>query len=178
MRDFVAIDFETANRNGSSICSMGAVIVRDGRRCDDFYSLVRPAPNYYSRFTAAIHGLTRADTDAADHFPEVWQRFAPRIGGLPLVAHNARFDEWCLRSAFEYYGLEYPDYRFACTLIASRRLLRGLPNYQLQTVSEACGYSLKDHHHALADAEACARIAVRLSELDGGTIFAPRLSTK
>ena len=68
MRDFVAIDFETANRNGSSICSMGAVIVRDGRRCDDFYSLVRPAPNYYSRFTTAIHGLTRADTDAADHF--------------------------------------------------------------------------------------------------------------
>ena len=34
-----------------------------------------------------------------------------------------------------------------------------LPNHQLHTVSEYCGYHLANHHHALADAEACAWIA-------------------
>ena len=61
-----------------------------------------------------------------------------------------------------HYGLPYPDYRFLCTLSASRRRIKGLPNYQLHTVSAACGYLLERHHHALADAEACAEIALRL----------------
>ena len=30
MRDFAAIDFETANNERSSVCSVGIVIVRDG----------------------------------------------------------------------------------------------------------------------------------------------------
>ncbi|MDY5119564.1 MAG: exonuclease, partial [Muribaculaceae bacterium] len=30
------------------------------------------------------------------------------------------------------------------------------------TVAAACGYCLENHHHALADAEACAQIAIEL----------------
>ena len=36
MKDFAAIDFETANGNRSSVCSVGLVIVRDGRVTDRF----------------------------------------------------------------------------------------------------------------------------------------------
>jgi DNA polymerase-3 subunit epsilon len=28
-----------------------------------------------------------------------------------------------------------------------------LPNHQLHTVAERCGYHLENHHHALADAK-------------------------
>ena len=35
-----------------------------------------------------------------------------------------------------------------------------LPNHQLHTVAARCGYDLTNHHHALADAEACAQIAL------------------
>ena len=57
--------------------------------------------------------------------------------------------------------MDYPDYEFHDTLSASRRFLgKGLPNHQLQTVAAACGYDLTNHHHALADAEACAYIAM------------------
>ena len=34
MRDFAAIDFETANEQPSSVCSVGVVIVRDGEIVD------------------------------------------------------------------------------------------------------------------------------------------------
>ncbi|MCH5346437.1 MAG: 3'-5' exonuclease [Muribaculaceae bacterium] len=161
MKDFAAIDFETANGRRSSVCSVGIVIVRGGKIVDRFYSLIRPRPNYYTEWTTEIHGLTRRQTDGQPRFPEVWTRVSERIAGLPLVAHNRPFDEGCLRAVFDEYGMEYPDYEFHCTLAASRRLL-DLPNHQLHTVSAACGYDLTNHHHALADAEACAAIALHL----------------
>ena len=34
MRDFAAIDFETANNERTSVCSVGVVIVRDGEIVD------------------------------------------------------------------------------------------------------------------------------------------------
>ena len=45
MRDFAAIDFETANNERTSVCSVGVVIVRDGKIVDTFYSLIQPEPN-------------------------------------------------------------------------------------------------------------------------------------
>ncbi len=163
MKNFAAIDFETANANRASVCAVGVVVVRDGAIADSFYSLIRPRPNYYSRFTTAVHGLTAADTDGAPDFEEVWREVAPRIEGLELVAHNSPFDEGCLRAVFNIYDMPYPDYRFHCTCRASRRTFgRTLPNHQLHTVAAACGFDLRQHHHALADAEACARIAIKI----------------
>lgn len=163
MRDFVAIDFETANGNQSSVCSVGIVVVRDGVVVDRFYSLIHPRPNYYAWFCRKVHGLSSADTASAPDFPQVWEQIVSRISDLPLVAHNARFDEDCLRAVFAFYGMEYPEYRFYDTLIASRRAFGcQLPNHQLQTVAAECGYILNNHHHALADAEACAAIAMML----------------
>lgn len=161
MRDFAAIDFETANSRRSSVCSVGIVIVRGGEIVDRFYSLIQPSPNYYTEWTTEVHGLTREDTDGQPRFPEVWEQVCDRLEGLPLVAHNARFDEGCLRAVFMEYGMEYPGYKFHCTLTASRRCLK-LPNHQLHTVSAACGFDLDNHHHALADAEACADIALKI----------------
>lgn len=72
------------------------------------------------------------------------------------------FDENCLKAVFACYRMDYPDYDFHCTLLASRRLMPELENHQLHTVAAACGYCLENHHHALADAEACAAIAMKL----------------
>ena len=86
MRDFAAIDFETANNERTSVCSVGVVIVRDGEIVDSFYSLIQPEPNYYTYWNTKVHGLTRQDTEEAPVFPEVWKQIEPMIEGLPLVA--------------------------------------------------------------------------------------------
>ena len=163
MRDFAAIDFETANEYRCSVCSVGVVVVRDGEIADSYYSLIRPEPEYYQWFCKKVHGLCEDDTYDAPVFPEVWKNIAPLIEGLPLVAHNSRFDEGCLKEVFKVYRMDYPDYEFYDTLGASRRKLgRVLPDHKLDTVAAYCGYDLRNHHHALADAEACAAIAVKL----------------
>ena len=161
MRNFAAIDFETANGQRTSVCSVGIVIVRNGKIVDRIYSLIRPFPNYYTQWTTAVHGLTAIDTAEANDFPTVWLEIAPRIQGLPLVAHNSPFDEGCLIDVYEIYKMTYPDYKFYCTCRASRKIFKNeLPNHQLHTVAAKCGYDLTNHHHALADAEACAQIAM------------------
>ncbi len=163
MKDFAAIDFETANGECSSVCSVGIVVVRNGAITDSFYSLIKPEPNYYTYFCQRVHGLGRNDTDTAPIFPEVWKQIEPKIEGLTLVAHNSQFDEGCLKAVFRTYGMTYPDYQFKCTCRAARKFFgKTLPNHQLHTVSEACGYILENHHHALADAEACAAIAMKI----------------
>lgn len=162
LRDFAAIDFETANNEPTSVCSVGVVIVRDGKIVERFYSLIQPEPNYYNYYNTLVHGLTAEDTDNEKVFSFVWEGLESLLEGLPLVAHNKGFDERCLKAVFKAYRMDYPDYEFHCTLTAARRQLKHLPNHQLHTVAEDCGYILNDHHHALADAEACAEIALQL----------------
>ena len=62
MQDFAAIDFETDNGRRSSVCSIGVVIVRDGKIVDKFYSVIQPLPNYYTyglRKSMGLHGRTQ-----------------------------------------------------------------------------------------------------------------------
>ena len=163
MNNFAAIDFETANEQASSVCSVGVVVVRNGEISDTIYRLIKPDPEYYLSRNTQIHGLSRQDTEDAKVFSLVWKEIMPGIEGLPLVAHNSVFDEGCLKAAFFTYCMDYPDYKFYCTYRAALKHFRKtLPNHKLPTVAAACGYALKNHHNALEDALACAAIAVKI----------------
>ena len=168
LRDFIAIDFETANQEPSSVCSVGAVMVRKGQVVDTFYSLIQPEPNYYHYWCQRVHGLSQQDTDEAPVFSTVWRRleerltdvFFPdqateqqepsclheRLSAIPFVAHNL---VWLDNERGEM--LDKTIFRQPLVL-----------ELQLHTVAAACGYDLQHHHHALADAEACAAIALYL----------------
>ena len=161
MLNFAAIDFETANNERSSVCSVGIVIVREGKIVDKFYSLIKPEPEYYNYWCSQVHGLSLDDTMEAPVFPDVWAQIEPMIEGLPLVAHNKAFDESCLKAVFRVYQMDYPDYEFHCTCIASRKVWPEGP-HNLDIIAARCGYDLENHHHALADAEACAAIALQI----------------
>ena len=50
MKDFAAIDFETANGRRTSVCSVGVVVVRGGEVVDTLYSLIRPRPTFLQPF--------------------------------------------------------------------------------------------------------------------------------
>lgn len=159
MRTFAAIDFETANNQRTSICSIGIIFVEEGKTVDHFYHLVKPAPNFYNYWNTRIHGITFGDTSGKEEFPDVWERVRSRLQGMPLIAHNSSFDEGCLKAVHQLFGLSYPDYQFHCTCRAAKRAFPTLENHKLKTVAAHIGFDLQHHHHALADAEACAEIA-------------------
>ena len=96
MERFAAIDFETANGKRSSICSIGIAILEDDWVVDSIYTLVRPTPNFYTRWTTAIHGLTAEDTNDALCFEEAWESIASTAAFIcfwfilpPLPFHGA-----------------------------------------------------------------------------------------
>ena len=161
MKDFAAIDFETANNERSSVCSVGIVIVRDGEIVDKFYSLIKPEPEYYNYWCSQVHGLCTADTEDAPIFPKVWKQIEPKIAGLPLVAHNKAFDESCLKAVFRIYQMDYPGYPFYCTCVASRRVWPQGSHTPVSYTHLRAHETVLDHH-ALADAEACAAIALQI----------------
>ena len=88
MKNFVAIDFETANYEPTSICSVGLVVVRGGEITQRMHRLVCPDPNYYiRRFSEQVHGIYPADTCGAPTFDAVWKSFRGSRGYLssPII---------------------------------------------------------------------------------------------
>ena len=155
---------KTPTQDQARVGSVGIVVVRGGEKYDKLYRLLRPNPNWYSDHNVRVHGITYHDTLEAEKFPVVWEEVHGLVSGLPLVAHFAPFDAGCLKAAHAKYGMPYPEeYVFHCTCAASRRTFgRLLPNHKLPTVAAQCGFDLREHHHALADAEACAAIALHI----------------
>ena len=144
MTDFAAIDFETANEQRTSVCSVGIVVVRGGTITDRFYRLIRPEPEYYSYWNTRIHGLTARDTENAPVFPVVWAEAEPLIEGLPLVAHNSRFDEGCLKAVFRMYGMDYPDSVF----LHMQCFPQGLPRRASEPSAADSGRTMRLRPHA------------------------------
>lgn len=163
MQSFIAIDVETANYESSSICSVGCIKVRDGVVTDSYYSLVHPEPGYYIRRFTAIHGLCDDDTWDAPPFDKVWSEILEWSEGLPFVAHNASFDWKCIASAARIYQMDTPP-NFYCTLRRARAKISRweCPSKSLPNLCQFFGIDFNNHHHALSDAEACARLALIL----------------
>lgn len=155
--NFTAIDFETANRQSHSACSVALTIVRDNEIVDEFYSLIQPE-TWFDQFNTKIHGIRESDVSDAPKFPEVWESMQQYFTEDQLVvAHNMPFDKRILLGTLSHYGMRSPKFKTLCTVQSSRSLLRLLPNHKLNTVAAHYGIPL-NHHHALDDARASATI--------------------
>ena len=161
MTQFAAIDFETADRGRDSACSVGVVRVQEGRITERFCRLIRP-PREKFVFTR-IHGLAWKDVRESPTFGEIWPDLRAFIDGAEfLVAHNAPFDRGVLHACCEASGIDLPDHEFRCTLQMARAKW-SLQSASLRSVCERLGIPL-EHHNALSDAEACAKIAIKASK--------------
>lgn len=157
--NFTALDFETANRQTHSACSVALTIVQDNAIVDEFYTLIKPE-TWFDSFNTKIHGIRKEDVQEAPKFPAVWDELSHYFTEDQLViAHNMPFDKRILQGTLKYYGLNAPRFQTLCTVQSSRRLLKQLPNHKLNTVAAYYGIPL-NHHHALDDARACATILI------------------
>ena len=87
--DFVAIDFETANSNMTSACSLGIAVVKNNciTQVKEWY--IKPTPFYFNYFNTQIHGISEADVADCPAFNELWNDILPYFKGNVLVAHNS-----------------------------------------------------------------------------------------
>lgn len=157
LEPFVAIDFETADYGRDSACSVALVRVDHGRVVASANRLIRP-PRRDFMFTG-IHGITWRDVQREPVFADVWAAVSPLLeGATALVAHNASFDKSVLNACCLAAGMEAPPLPFACTVRIARSTW-GLTVAKLDVVCAHLGIPLQ-HHDALSDASACARIVL------------------
>ncbi|GKS80814.1 exonuclease [Ligilactobacillus pabuli] len=171
--DFIALDFETASPKRHSACSLALTVVRQNQVVDEMYSLIKP-PTEFAPGNVRIHGITARDVANSPTFPELWPHITNFFGPNKLiVAHNAAFDVSVLRKTLGFYQLDIPNFLVLDTLKTSRQLLKGLPNYKLNTVCDYLSVSLKHHHNALADSQACAQILLSEAQQFGTDVLKP-----
>lgn len=168
MSNFLALDFETANRNPDSACAIGLVRVEDSQIVQRDYFLIRP-PKFWFEFSH-IHNIFWEDVAAQLRFDELWTVLGNHFSNIDFIAaHNAPFDRRVLYACCDAYDIVKPAQEFVCTVKLARQIWQIYPT-KLPNVCEYLGILL-DHHQALSDAEACAQIVIAASQSKASTIM-------
>jgi len=165
--DFIAIDFEIANRNYNSACSLGMVFVQDNKIVDQKYFLIKPPTDEMDPSMSDIHRLTRNELNNAPTFDKVWNEISHFFHkDNYIIAHNARFDMNVLKNCLITYNFKIPNFNYICNIPISTRACRGegIPK-SLEARANRFGIIMEQHHNALSDAKAVADIVLKCIKL-------------
>jgi len=164
--NFTAIDFETANGQLNSACSLGLVRVENGKIVESKEWFISPPEMYFHPMNVRIHGITEEDVMNKPSFNYIWEEVENYLQGKMIIAHNASFDVSVLRACLKTYGIGFPDFDYLCTVQICRKIWPGMPNHKLNTMAHMFDISLQ-HHDALEDTLACAKIGIKACEVIG-----------
>ncbi len=162
--EFVSLDIETTGLSPKSarIIEIGAVRFNgSGRISQKLSKIVFPGSGYV-HWGAHIHGITEAEVRRAPPIAGVLSELIAFIGNRVVVAHNLSFENRFLTEEFMAAGLSPAPFRGICTYRAAARLVKDAPNHKLATLAAYFGVKQETAHRALADAETCAQVAVKL----------------
>lgn len=164
--NFITIDFETANSQRDSPCEIGLTFVQDKKIIETKSWLIKPMDNDFDDFNISIHGIKPHDVLNMPEFNSVWNEVLPLVENQFLIAHNASFDISVLRSTLSLYGLPFPNIKYSCSYIFSKKVWEGLSAYDLKTLCKLNGIEF-NHHRAGDDSKATAELTLKAFEKVG-----------
>lgn len=167
--NFVAIDFETANSNRTSPCSLGIIEIKDGNIINEKYYLIDPEERF-DTFNIYLHGITPDIIEGKPNFKILWPEIKRYFENKFVIAHNAAFDISVLRRTLDKYFIEYPNFRYSCTEILSKKTWNNLINYKLDTIAGLLEIKFK-HHNAAEDAKTAAFIMKEIFKINNTVDF-------
>ncbi len=160
---YTVVDVETTGGRGEHhrITEIAAVKVVNGVVVDRFHSLINPQrtiPQGITRLT----GINDAMVAEAPLFADIAQPLLQFFEGAIFVAHNVEFDYRFVSQEFQRWGhnLRMPK---LCTCASMRKFYPGHKSYGLAALADAFDIPLKQHHRALCDAEATAKLLVLIN---------------
>jgi DNA polymerase III subunit epsilon len=166
MQPVAVIDFETTGLSpamGDRATEVAIVVMEDGKVVDRFQSLM----NAGVRISAFIEDYTGISNDMIRTAPpaaEVMADAARFVRDLPLVAHNASFDQRFWAAELDRLGTGTKAApAFACTMLLARRLYPQAGSYRLGALASFRRLpSTGRAHRAMADAETAAALLARI----------------
>jgi len=159
LNPIAVIDFETTGLSpaqGDRATEIAIVVLEGAQVVDRFQSLMNAGvriPPFIEAYTGITNEMIRAAPAAADVMTEA-ARF---VGDMPLVAHNASFDQRFWAAELARLGGPRTDASMACTLLLSRRLYPQAASFRLGSLAAFHSIAPAGRaHRAMADAEVAA----------------------
>ncbi|MBL4772197.1 MAG: 3'-5' exonuclease [Alcanivoracaceae bacterium] len=151
----IILDFETTGLSpalGDRAIEIGAIRIKNGEIIDQFQELMNPGFRIDS-FIENYTGISNAMLSKASSCADVMHKFSDFIGDDNLVAHNASFDKNFLDAEMKKISKNYSG-KFACSMLAARRLYPCAPNHKLSTLVKYANITVDGvFHRALDDSK-------------------------
>ena len=162
--DFIAIDFETANKNRISACAVGLVFIKDFKIVFSKKHFIKPPTGEeFSSFHSNIHRIYKEDVEHSFTFEDLWEHeFSKYFNDNLIVFHNASMDLSILKNLFEHFSISNFDIDYIDTMQLAEK--SGNPR-KLTELAEKFGIEIENHHDPIADAKACAMIYNELIDI-------------
>ena len=166
MHPIAVIDFETTGLSpamGDRATEIAIVLLEGTRVVARFQSLMNAGVRI-SPFIEAYTGITNEMIRAAPAAADVMSEAARFVGGMPLVAHNASFDQRFWAAELGRLGVPLRSgLPMACTLLLSRRLYPEAGSFRLGALATFHSIAPAGRaHRAMADAEVAAGLLSRI----------------
>ncbi|MDH3497731.1 MAG: 3'-5' exonuclease [Gemmatimonadota bacterium] len=162
---FAVVDVETTGSRpvaGDRITEVAVIRVGPAGRVETAIETLvnpeRPIPAFVTRLTRITNAMVREQPV----FAEVVDDVVGALAGRVFVAHNVQFDWRFLEHEVRRTRDVRLDGPRVCTVKLARRLLPGLKNRGLDSVSRYFGIEIEARHRAGGDARATAQVLVRL----------------
>ena len=166
MNSFVAIDFETANFDYSSICQVGIVCFDNGSITKSINQLIDPE-DYFSGFHINKHKIQPTDVEGMPTFEEYFPELVEIINNN-IIVHHQPFDKCAFDQACEKYSLDPP----LCYWLDNAKIVkrtwpeRAKKGYGLKETAKMLNIFFK-HHDAEEDAKAAGLILIEACKCNG-----------
>ena len=155
---YVVVDIETTGGNSAyhRITEIGMVKMVSGRIVDSYQSLINPQRKIPATITR-LTGISDAMVKNAPLFSEVANDISAFTEDAVFVAHNVNFDYGFIKQEFLRLGESFQRPKL-CTVREMRRVHPGLPSYSLANLTRHFNINMEQHHRALSDANAAAKL--------------------
>lgn len=163
--DYIAIDFEIANKNRISACAIGLVFIKNKKVAYRKTIYIKPPDSQvFSDRHTAIHGITFEDVENALNFKELWdEEFFKYFNRNLILFHNASMDLSVLKNLFEYYDISGFEIRYLDTMQLAGKL--GKPK-KLTELARFFDIEFSNSHDPKEDAYVCALVFEELIDLN------------
>ncbi len=161
-QEFIFFDLETTGLipGNHKIIEIGAVRIRNRQIVDHFHRLINPHCHIPPKIVE-LTGITSQMVAEGVEEAQALDDFFDFCGEAILVAHNAPFDMGFIQKAISLHGFKKEP---TCidTLALARCLLTQISRHNLKKLCSHFKIDMGDHHRALDDAMASAKVFLKL----------------
>lgn len=157
--NFVALNIQTANHSSSSICAIGLVKFRNGKKIAEYTTLVDPEEEFEGYFEN-LHGITSNMVIGKPTYPDIAKDIIKFSEGLPLVSHYAPFPFGGIAKCNKKYGIRDFNIQYFCSKGLTKALYTKT-SYDLPSLCKDFDIALTKYN-ALSHAEASGLIIMEL----------------